>query len=1245
MSEISVGTDQQKCPWGNCKESNFEGSKFTQLCSKCHANQKTLAQAAVEETLQDSKSRSVKGSKRKQATQESKAKDEVMPMETDENEKEEDYPHDYHKWTADDKLEWNQNKVHESQNHQHKQPEEDKNPGKQYNSNGTRWAFKKNQIPGKCEICQKRYRSGWTIDEDMTDDECLEYYEYEDEQPHRRKLDRAKIRRKCCSERCINYHISDKWSERRPELVKAKFNKIIEKMEKELKDHTLTENEKQHEITEEYWNGWSIIKLGRKLMHTRLDREWPELEFTRTSISPIKWTSQIGKFDITAEMVQLHDKEPRVCIRPHDEKTPDEIQKHHSFAKELRRKMVNEKQSNKKVDHIFGLQESTSRSSWERQPPSESGLSIEEVELPRLRSIPEEGVTALAQELVLGSGNSKGAALEASPQSRRGTPSGAGAFDTVKTAEDPEEEVITPQDGHRKHSEGPCEIRRNNLRTGGSMPRDQSTWEGQPPSREERRDPKATKIDNETAKRVNDREYKQNDTVWYQSGWKTDDTENWKWQCGKVHGILEDDTYVIIANGKKRIAAGNLLRPSDEHNMILRSTNTPGLTSTDRYTEPKTDLTTSQTESENDTKCCMCDNMITQEEYTNQGMQPPNVKCPDCVRKQMQENMNTKDEMRCGICDNKTQNSELQNGEPLTNAKVCGECKFNHVMQYQHIVNKGEIEEWRVKRDKRLKRVKLEKEETEWLNTIDEIQEHWMQILRNAHFIWNSPGTGGCWPETTNYTWQGQISSEKQIAECAKADKQRKVELDNYNDYTRTKIARNMIELNQLETARNLDDELQSTKIMYTIHEDTARNNEVLSDYIKSMIGFCYAVATKNQHMAEDGHIELKSPKLDHTKLENYEHCVAIWKLFQQIFGVKHKPWEEASELNQVSDHCLRDTIETPTPNTEEAKDDLLTLLKREARKLDEQREKAEYESEHFRKFVEKGREDTKTLKQSLKLLMTANDEIKITGETCTPEQYQTMSKAQRKRYYKKTSKETNHSTTSYTISHNQIHKEKHNTNNGKANPQQCNECGKTTNSPLWTTQLVPQEVMNKRPYCSKACQKNHCKHKADGTKNIWGSTTPVDHIQTKCDNCLCILDKNHITMVRNSNSLRDMSWRRIHNQAFFDDPISRYCSTECVEKDLQKLDAIIMDNQAWAQLRIEVERDRAKRNSPTGNKILTNFERCCGGNSTICLKNSDNHIRQRTCTSGFENQRNDKFGKKKQNIICKLKKHQTEQK
>ena len=46
-----------------------------------------------------------------------------------------------------------------------------------------------------------------------------------------------------------------------------------------------------------------------------------------------------------------------------------------------------------------------------------------------------------------------------------------------------------------------------------------------------------------------------------------------------------------------------------------------------------------------------------------------------------------------------------------------------------------------------------------WLNTIDEIQEHWMEIITDGHFIWNNPGTGGSWPEEKEWTWNGHFTN------------------------------------------------------------------------------------------------------------------------------------------------------------------------------------------------------------------------------------------------------------------------------------------------------------------------------------------------------------------------------------------------------------------------------------------------------------------------------------------------------
>ncbi len=240
ISELSVGTDQKKCPFGKCKESHFEGSRFVQLCSKCHNNHKTPAQAAVEETLQVSESTRTEGKKERHTNSEANKADEskngVVSMETDQTSKEEEYPTEYHKWSTDEKLEWHLTKQetikdlkHQSRQRITENTRHEEDPDKWYNSNGMRWVCEKDRTPGRCNICQNKYTSGWTIDEDMTDDDYLEYYDYADKYPHRQEIDPTKIKRNCCSERCIQHHISGKWSEKRRNLAQVKITKLFDK--------------------------------------------------------------------------------------------------------------------------------------------------------------------------------------------------------------------------------------------------------------------------------------------------------------------------------------------------------------------------------------------------------------------------------------------------------------------------------------------------------------------------------------------------------------------------------------------------------------------------------------------------------------------------------------------------------------------------------------------------------------------------------------------------------------------------------------------------------------------------------------------------------------------------------------------------------------------------------------------------------------------------------------------------------
>lgn len=99
-----------------------------------------------------------------------------------------------------------------------------------------------------------------------------------------------------------------------------------------------------------------------------------------------------------------------------------------------------------------------------------------------------------------------------------------------------------------------------------------------------------------------------------------------------------------------------------------------------------------------------------------------------------------------------------------------------------------------------------------WLETIDEIQEHWIDVLNDGHFIWHNPGTGGCWPEETMWTWHGQIHSEEQIKWCARADIYRETKSDDYQDERAcVRVARMMTKIKQLNRHGRQEDKSDET--------------------------------------------------------------------------------------------------------------------------------------------------------------------------------------------------------------------------------------------------------------------------------------------------------------------------------------------------------------------------------------------------------------------------------------------------
>ena len=49
-----------------------------------------------------------------------------------------------------------------------------------------------------------------------------------------------------------------------------------------------------------------------------------------------------------------------------------------------------------------------------------------------------------------------------------------------------------------------------------------------------------------------------------------------------------------------------------------------------------------------------------------------------------------------------------------------------------------------------------------------------------------------------------------------------------------------------------------------------------------------------------------------------------------------------------------------------------------------------------------------------------------------------------------------------------------------------CNECGKLMIDPIWTTQLVPENMMNGRPCCSIECLNSYCEAKLGETMNAY---------------------------------------------------------------------------------------------------------------------------------------------------------------
>ncbi len=429
-------------------------------------------------------------------------------------------------------------------------------------------------------------------------------------------------------------------------------------MKEEAKEYPATQNEEQYEITKEEQNGWSILNLGNKLSHIRLDREWPALEFRKSFTSSTKWISEIGELKVRTEQANPLDKESKVCIRIHGDKTPEEIKKYHAFAVELRRELVFDTKADSNVLHTFESQKSHSLDT------SRSGPSIAKIELSRPRSEPEECATA--------QGNSKGAALEASPQSRRGTPSGAGAFDAAKNAEGPTEEVEPPKDGHRKHLEGLCEIRRNNFQKEGSKPRDRSN--NRRPhvetSNEMRRGSKAKEIDKDN--NVTDVDMDKENIQEY------DKEPRRCFECGKN---VTNPVWTKLIVPETKMTNRPCCSIECLQSYCLHKAGTTELL------KPETEITRDYE------RCYQCSTAINVEsircaECNKNELQEPQrfIVCKNCIHIFVCPLCGCKpgkevSKQRCGICDNETSDLEPHNGAPLTCAKVCGDCRNNHVIQ------------------------------------------------------------------------------------------------------------------------------------------------------------------------------------------------------------------------------------------------------------------------------------------------------------------------------------------------------------------------------------------------------------------------------------------------------------------------------------------------------------------------------------------------------------------------------------
>ena len=138
--------------------------------------------------------------------------------------------------------------------------------------------------------------------------------------------------------------------------------------------------------------------------------------------------------------------------------------------------------------------------------------------------------------------------------------------------------------------------------------------------------------------------------------------------------------------------------------------------------------------------------------------------------------------------------------------------------------------------------------------------------------MWKSPGGGDCWPDEQEFTWDGRITTSRHIQCAARADMQRGMKMDDFENTRWVRMVNQMQAYDTVEALRHpgamQGDISQKTWI------------KALGNYMESWVGFSHAVVHQNANMPTNSTIYLR-PVSKYRELMML--CDSIWYLFMSV--------------------------------------------------------------------------------------------------------------------------------------------------------------------------------------------------------------------------------------------------------------------------------------------------------------------------------------------------------------------------